>query len=161
MSVKLSEYTLDDVWTPIRASIRTLISSSYNEITGETLESADATRIEALLYNYTHVLRRCRMSFDTEHTLETLQNLLKDVFTHQIYALVSEYKGIKEYLDTNKGKLHIQESFYDVVDAPRIDRTEFNDLDIKTKQLEAMYTHTRAISNFYNEIKLLVVTIYY
>lgn len=153
-------YKLDEVWTPIRNDIKSSIKTNYEAITDDTLTDTEAGKIEAMIYNYTHTLRKCYMLFDEEATLVDLQTLLKETINHKVFALVNEWKLICSTLKIDTGKFISQDSFYDVADTPHVEHKEFSELDVKSKQAEALYNHSQAIRECYNEIKMMVQTIY-
>lgn len=151
---------LSQVWTPISATIASLIATEYNATTDDVLNSSDATKIERMCFNYCHALMHCNMLFDEETTLAELQTLLKEAFVHKSYALVTEWKMICSALKLDSGKQIHQESFYDVADTPRIESKDWNELNVKARQARVLYENSQAIKELYNEIKMLVQTIY-
>lgn len=153
-------YTLNEVWTPIRATIQQEIMINYGATTDSTITLQEAQKIESLLYNFTHTLRKCYMLFSDEAQLVDLQNLLKETISHKVYALVTDWKLICATLNVDSAYFISQDSYYDVTDTPHIEHKEFNNLEAKVKQVEALFNHSQAIKECYNEIKLLVQTIY-
>lgn len=150
---------LDDIWSIKRTELATALKQAYESTTQDSLEQADAVKIETLLYNYTHVLRRCNLAFSDD--FQDNYALLQEIFVHKAYVLVTEWKMICECLKIDNGKQIHQESFYDVADTPRIETKDYNELNIRKQQLDNLYYHSQAIKEFYNEVKLIVQTIYW
>lgn len=156
--------TLGQLWKLQEANLINEIKTRYNEIAFKSqINDQEATAINKLLWTATHNLRYRELRIvDEENAL--VSEIFIDIITHDILALVNEYKTTMYMLDfENSGKNHTQRTInpYNNTEGEftpiQNDVLNFTDLDNASKAQSYLILNSAIIKRIYKELKEIVI----